>query len=214
MARPCSCSTHFFTPLQRLLLAAAAAAAASALHASTAPFTLSPSLPPSLTDITYTGIPGRLAVDFVSTVAGSAAAHTSIDGGRTWLLSPATSLEFPTIGYLGQAALEFTGVAPGAKAQYFITAAGSNSSVYEVTPIVARPERFAVFGDFGLAEDVCMDDLIAQAGTGAFDSVLHVSVNSAHLFSLQQRLKLSPLSSLTTLLSLPTLLPPLPSSLS
>jgi hypothetical protein len=33
---------------------------------------------------------------------------------------------------------------------------------------------FAVYGDFGTANDVCQPDLVAKAAAGAFDSVLHV----------------------------------------
>lgn len=44
----------------------------------------------------------------------------------------------------------------------------------QVTPIVNRPEVHAVFGDFGYANDVCMDQLIKDAEAGVYDSVLHV----------------------------------------
>ena len=93
--------------------------------------------------ITYTGVPAKLAVDFVASAAGPAAAYTSIDGGKTWRESPATTFNYPTIGYMSQAELDFTGVAPGAEAQYFLEAAGDNTTVYSVTPVVAGPEKFA-----------------------------------------------------------------------
>lgn len=41
-------------------------------------------------------------------------------------------------------------------------------------PARGANERFAVFGDFGLANDECMTDLISEAAKGTFDSVLHV----------------------------------------
>lgn len=197
--------------------------------------------------ITYTGVPAKLAVDFVASNAGPAAAYTSIDGGKTWKENPATTFNYPTIGYMSQAELDFTGVAPGAEAQYFLEAAGENTTAYTVTPVVAGPEKFAgalpwagapgpcaafmaslLFtpfnfrgplpspslprslrryvaqagmsalamrpvlaadpsfppsfsnpssthprSDFGIANDVCLTDLVSQASKGAFDSVLH-----------------------------------------
>jgi hypothetical protein len=93
--------------------------------------------------ITYTGVPAKLAVDFVASNPGPAAAYTSIDGGKTWKESAATTFNYPTIGYMSQAELDFTGVAPGAEAQYFLEAAGENTTAVTVTPVVAGPEKFA-----------------------------------------------------------------------
>lgn len=103
--------------------------------------------PPEQIHIAYTGKAGQLSVDFVSSISG-AAAYTSRDK-VTWTGVAASSLRVATIGYLSQALLDFTGIAPGAEAYYIVSGGGTNSSVYAVTPIVARPEVFAVFGDFG-----------------------------------------------------------------
>lgn len=54
-------------------------------------------------------------------------------------------------------------VTVGQKAYYQVSAAGESSAVFEVTPVVGAVERFAVFGDFGLKNDVCMNDLIQEA---------------------------------------------------
>jgi len=65
-------------------------------------------------------------------------------------------------------------VQPGQAAYYKLAAGGDTSPVFEVTPEVARPEVFAVFGDFGLSNDVCMTDITESAKRGDFDAVLHV----------------------------------------
>ena len=98
-----------------------------------------------------------MAVDFVSTEAADAAtAYTSIDGGKTFTAAEASLVVFPTIGTMGAAPLDFTGVAAGATAQYYLSVGGANSSIYEVTPIVARPEVFAVFGCVKARPAACM----------------------------------------------------------
>ena len=121
--------------------------------------------------IAYTGKPGVLSVDFVGG-SGSVSVFTSVAGGA-WVGANASSFLHPTIGYTNAALLDFTGVAPGATARY---ALGSpNGTAFSVVPIVSqRPEVFAVFGDFGTANDVCMPALIEGAANGEFDSVLHV----------------------------------------
>jgi hypothetical protein len=58
-------------------------------------------------------------------------------------------------------------VTEGQKAYYQVTANGEQSAVFEVTPVVGPTEKFAVFGDFGFANDICMNDLIQEAA-GAF----------------------------------------------
>lgn len=128
--------------------------------------------------IAYTGTAGRLSVDFVDT-AGSGAGPfyvwTSITSNSSgWTRADATTFVAPTIGAMSQGLLDFTGVAPGATAFYMVGSHAQNSTSFAVVPIVTRPEVFAVFGDFGSANDVCMDDLIASAAAGTFDSVLHV----------------------------------------
>lgn len=93
--------------------------------------------------ITYTGVTAKLAVDFVASAAGPAAAYTSIDGGKTWRENSASTFNYPTIGFMSAAELDFTGVAPGAEALYFLEAAGENTTAYTVIPVVAGPEKFA-----------------------------------------------------------------------
>jgi hypothetical protein len=124
--------------------------------------------------LSYTGISGELAVDFVSNVTGAAGAYTSLDG-TAWTASPATTFYAPNIGYMSQALLDFKGIAPGVPAYYMVFAEGVNSTAFKVTPVVGpRPEVFAVFGDFGTRDAVCLGDLLALAAKGAYDSVLHV----------------------------------------
>jgi hypothetical protein len=60
-------------------------------------------------------------------------------------------------------------VTPGQKAYYQVTANGESSDVFEVTPVVDGVEKFAVFGDFGLANDICMTDLISEANAGSYE---------------------------------------------
>jgi hypothetical protein len=118
-----------------------------------------------------------MSVDFVSSDSKVAYAWVSLDN-VTWTCAPeaATTLFAPTIGYLHQATLNFTGVARGAAAYYKLTtgaaamarslaeapAVENSSPVFAVTPVVARPEVLAVFGDLG-NNGAITDDLIASA---------------------------------------------------
>lgn len=120
--------------------------------------------------VAYAGKPGILSVDFVGG-SGSLSVWTSLDNA-TWKQAAASSFSHPTIGYMSQALLDFSGVQAGAKAYYKV--GSPNTTSFAVVPIVTRPEVFAVYGDFGTANDVCMDSLIAGAAKGEFDSVLHV----------------------------------------
>jgi predicted phosphohydrolase len=70
-----------------------------------------------------------------------------------------------------QAVMSF-GAAPAGF--YKVGSAGSESAVFPVAPTPARSEVFAVLGDFGLAHDECMADMVRGAAAGEFDSVLHV----------------------------------------
>lgn len=127
--------------------------------------------------VAYTGVPGQLSVDFVSANPGPAAAFTSTDNA-TWVAAPAATFRVPTIGYMSHALLAWPGgeLAPGQRVFYKVGDAHANSSVFAVTPVVGREggEVFAVYGDFGAANDVCLDSLIADAAEGLFDTVLHV----------------------------------------
>ncbi len=119
--------------------------------------------------LAYTPTPFVLSVDFVSASSSPAQAWTSLDNS-TWS-SPvaATTFHAPTIGYMSQATLDFSGAAAGAKAYYKLAAGADSSPVFGLVPEVARPEVFAVYGDFGLSNDACMEDLTASAARGDFD---------------------------------------------
>jgi hypothetical protein len=123
--------------------------------------------------IAYTGVPGQLSVDFVCTLPGSASAYTSLDG-KEWLASAATSFPFPNVGYLAQALLTWGTLTPGQKVHYMVGCPTANSTAYTVTPVLDHVESHAVYGDFGAANDVCMASLLADARSGALDSVLYV----------------------------------------
>jgi hypothetical protein len=125
---------------------------------------------PTQIHISYTQVPGELAVDFVSPEAIGYVAYSAAAGGP-FTTRPSTSFNFSTIGFMHQALMSFNDSAAGF---YKVGAAGNESAIFEVSPTPARPERFAVLGDFGLRHDECMADLIQGAAAGAFDSVIHV----------------------------------------
>jgi len=127
---------------------------------------------PEQIHIAYTGVVGQLSVDFVSSGSGSGSIAWGTTKGSLTSTNTTTSFSYPTIGYLHQGLMTFD-VTVGQKAYYQVSAAGESSAVFEVTPVVGAVERFAVFGDFGLKNDVCMNDLIQEAAAGSFDSVLH-----------------------------------------
>jgi hypothetical protein len=90
---------------------------------------------------------------------------------------PSSSITFPNIGQLHAAVFSFAqfGVAVGERAWYRVSAdAGATwSANFSITPIVAVP-RIAVWGDFGLANDIIMSQLAADSSRGLFDAVAHV----------------------------------------
>jgi hypothetical protein len=112
-------------------------------------------------------------VDFVGSSATGSVSWGASKGALT-KTQATTSFLFSTIGHLHQAKMVFDST-PGAAGFYQVnTSDGAASEVFAVTPVVARPEVFAVFGDFGYANDVCMDSLIKDAQDGVYDAVLHV----------------------------------------
>ncbi len=136
----------------------------------------------------YTGVAGELAVDFVADVAtGYAAIASSVAGPFTTIKT--SSFEFQTIGYMHQAKLPFNITTPGTAGFYKVGTASGESTVYSVfpTPERADNEVFAVFGDFGLANDECISSLVAEAAKGTFDSVLHVGALSQKCFPRARR---------------------------
>jgi len=158
-------------------MAAARAAAFAALS-------LSPlAAGPEQIHVSYTGVLGQLSVDFVCAggaggAGGAGAVGFTADGGKTWTQANATFFTYPSIGDVQQALIAPAATpAPGAALAYFCACAdGSRSDVFDVAPVPARypSEVHAVFGDFGLLNDVSMAPLIADAASGVYDSVLHV----------------------------------------
>lgn len=126
---------------------------------------------PAQIHISYTPVPGELAVDFVSTDAGAGFVSFGASASGPFTTRASTSLAYPAIGVLHQATMSFNDSAAGF---YKVGSAGNESAVFAVTLTPARAEKFAVLGDFGLRHDECMADLIAGAKSGDFDSVLHV----------------------------------------
>jgi hypothetical protein len=144
----------------------------SASFRSLLPF--SPS-PPQI-HISYTGILGQLSVDYVSSDADGLVAF-SLDN-KTFTTSNTTSFFYTNIGNLHQGLLAPLPTTPGTPVYYKVGggASGFWSQVFTTTAVPARypSEKFAVFGDFGLADDASMADLIASAQSGVYDAVLHV----------------------------------------
>jgi hypothetical protein len=132
--------------------------------------------------------------------------------GEKWTSNNSTSIHFGNIGWMHQGLCVFPSTA-GAKAYYRVASPAASSAVFTITPVPARSpsDIFAVFGDFGLTNDVrsgvvpprrcsaaapqpghplthmrafaaphhrpsqvCLNDIIAEAQKGSFDSVLHV----------------------------------------
>jgi hypothetical protein len=122
--------------------------------------------------IAYTGRANEYSVDFVGG-SGATSVWTSLNR-LSWTRAAATSFTHPTIGYMSAGLLQFPGAQADQQAYYMVGDAASNSTVFTVTPSVSRPEVFAVIGDFGFANDVCLPALVAGAASGEFDSVLHV----------------------------------------
>lgn len=126
----------------------------------------------------------------------SAQAHVTVEHppGRFTQVN-SSSFEFPQIGWCHQALLTFPGIAPGAQASYSVTSAGETSAKFAVVPDVRAEgeggEKFAVFADFGLVNDVTMKDLTASAAAGDFDSVIFAgdhAYNFEDVFSVQGNL--------------------------
>jgi len=127
---------------------------------------------PTQINIHYTPTVGTLSLDFVSTAADGVAQYGTSSNPASFTNATTTSFNFAEIGYLHQTTMTFAAT-PGASAFYRACSANSCSQIYHVIPNQAD-ETFAVFGDFGLINDVTMDYLTAEAAKGTYDSVLHV----------------------------------------
>jgi len=119
---------------------------------------------------------GELSVDFVGAAPGAGSCKFGAAGAAATV--PTTQFDFPNIGTMHQAVLDFgrLGLQAGDVAWYACSADGGRtySANTSVTPITAAPPRAAIFGDFGIQNDVVMAALAADAGNEAFDYVLHV----------------------------------------
>ena len=111
--------------------------------------------------IAYTGRANEFSVDFVGG-SGATVTLTSMDG-TSWTSLPAVSFAHPTIGYMSHGLLRFPGASAEQKTYYMVGDSSGNSSVFTVLPNITRPEVFAVYGDFGFANDVCVDLYLAVA---------------------------------------------------
>lgn len=118
---------------------------------------------------------GEYSLDFVGSTASPGKVVFGFNGASATL--PTTSFAYPNIGTLHQAVLDFGrfGVTAGAKAWYQASADnGATFSLnFTVTPIVAVP-RVAIWGDFGLSNDIIMAQLAADSSVGLFDAAHHV----------------------------------------
>lgn len=118
--------------------------------------------------VSYTGKPGELSVDFVALSKGAAYAYTSFDNA-TWARVPAANtFSISTIGHLSQALLQWPGVKAGQTVFYKVGNTEANSTVFPVTPIVARPEVFAgqwvgtLYWSIAIDERSCLPRAVAM----------------------------------------------------
>jgi hypothetical protein len=95
---------------------------------------------PEQIHLSYTGKLGQLSVDFVCAAGGAGSVGYTIDGRKTWALANATFFTYPTIGDMQQALIAPAWTpAPGAVLSYYCACAnGSQSSIFDVTPVPAR----------------------------------------------------------------------------
>ena len=116
---------------------------------------------------------GQLSVDFVGTATqANGAVQWGVGGASQTVAS--TNFQHPEIGTLHQGIFTFAGVSAGARAWYCVTADSQTwSANYTIVPVVAVP-RVAVFGDFGLSNDIIMAQLAADVKANLFDFVHHV----------------------------------------
>jgi hypothetical protein len=122
---------------------------------------------------------GVLSVDFVAAVPDGSVSFAVGAGAFTTVNT--TSFKFETIGYMHQAVMDMSTIAPDTKAVYRVATSAGSSTTFSITPIVSLP-KYAIYGDFGLVNDECMDDIIKFAQAGSFDTVLHVGCVAAPRF--------------------------------
>ena len=148
-------------------LRAVAALAFSALAAAQAPTQIT--IHPSHDE-------GELSLDFVGKL-GAASGSVQFGALGQQATVATTNFAVSTIGQMHQAVLPFKahfGLSAGDAAWYRCTADGATwSQNYTLFPIVAVP-RAAVFGDFGIQNDVIMATLANDSAAGLWDFVHHV----------------------------------------
>jgi hypothetical protein len=130
---------------------------------------------PTQTQIHPTGKAGEFSVDFVG---AATALNGKVEFGAHGQVAtlPTTSFAYPNIGAMHQAMLDFTrfGVKADERGWYRVTANSATwSANFSVTPFVSN-YRAAIFGDFGIANDVVMDQLAQELRLGSYDVVQHV----------------------------------------
>lgn len=142
-----------------------AAAAASVATAQT----------PKQVQIHPTGKQAAFSVDFVG-VPGALSGKVQFGAHGEVATVPTTSFVYPNIGAMHQATFDFSrfGVSADEPGWYRVSADGATwSANFSVTPFVAT-YRSAIFGDFGIANDVVMDQLARELAAGSYDAVQHV----------------------------------------
>ena len=148
-------------------LRAVAALAFSALAAAQAPTQIT--IHPSHDE-------GELSLDFVGKL-GAASGSVQFGALGQQATVATTNFAVASIGQMHQAVLPFKahfGLSAGDAAWYRCTADGATwSQNYTLFPIVAVP-RAAVFGDFGIQNDVIMATLANDSAAGLWDFVHHV----------------------------------------
>lgn len=135
--------------------------------------------PPEQVKLSPTGRAGEMHVSFV-TVGECEAGHVTWmvpaeGGGGTAPASCSYFTEGMTAPISVYAAV-MTSLPPAAEVDYVLTAGGVDSETFNFTqwPGVRRqgggPKVYAVFADFGLAEDVSLANLLAASAAGEFDA--------------------------------------------
>ena len=117
-----------------------------------------------------------MVVDFVSSspAGGAAACAYGTDPAHLSARAAATTTHFSTIGNLSYARL--TGLAPNTQYFYQCGDAGAQSEVLSFTaaPVPAgRPFTMGVWADFGVDDGFGLEQIMEDAGAGAFDIILH-----------------------------------------
>ena len=144
--------------------------------AKTAPIPIAPML--QQVHLSLTSDATEMVVDFVSTGAATRTAACAFGASPAALSSRAlaTTAAVPTIGNVSHALL--TGLVPGATYFYqcsdgAVASPANVSFVAGAAPPAGRPQRVAVWADFGVNDGFGLDQIADDAAAGAFDFALH-----------------------------------------